>query len=61
MIIAPIKVPAGSRFDLVFDRDLHPDGLIATTGIYVCASSTKYTKTLVLANSIDLTVIYESN
>jgi len=57
MLFAPVRVPAGGRFSWVYsDSD---DKFIATAGLVVVASTTKYTKTTVLAASIDLTVRYK--
>jgi hypothetical protein len=59
MLIAPMHVPAGKRFDFKFDYETYKYGLPANSGLYICASSTKYIKTIVVA-AMDLTVIYES-
>lgn len=61
MKITPIRVPAGKRFDLTFYGEDYPRGLIFDTGLYICASSTKYTKTIAAAPAIDLQVIYDEN
>lgn len=61
MKFTPIKVAAGDRFDVQFTIDLYPYGMVFDNGVYICASSTKYTKTIVVAPAIDLQVIYEDN
>jgi hypothetical protein len=60
MMLTPIRVPAGKRIDLEFFGDDYPRGLIFNTGLYICSSSTKYTKTITGA-SIDLQVLYDEN
>lgn len=56
MIIAPVRVGAGERFDIVFTEQ---DSVFVTSGLVVVASSTKYTKTSMLAACLDLTVRYK--
>jgi len=62
MVMTPMRVAAGKRFDLVFTRAEFPNGYVFEHGVYICASSTKYTKTLEIApDGIDLQVLYEEN
>ena len=60
-LFAPIRVPSGKRYDMVFDKGNFPNGFVFELGVVVVASSTKYTKTSVLVASMDLQVLYEEN
>jgi hypothetical protein len=60
-LFAPVRVPSGKRYDMVFDVENFLNGFIFENGVTVVASSTKYTKTSVLVASMDLQVLYEEN
>jgi len=60
-LFAPVRVPAGKRYDILFDVANFVNGFIFDNGVVVVASSTKYVKTAVLLASMDLQVLYEEN
>jgi hypothetical protein len=57
MKFAPVKVADGARFDIVFDKELYPMSFIFEHGLYIAASSTKYT--LTLASGMDVQVLFD--
>ena len=56
MIFSPVRVGAGERFEFSFTEE---DDIYTVNGLVICASSTQYTKTAVLAGSMELTVRYK--
>jgi hypothetical protein len=57
MKFAPVKVADGARFDIVFDKELYPMSFIFENGLYIAASSDKYT--LALQNGMDVQVLFD--
>lgn len=55
MLFAPVRVGSGERFDFIFTDE---DDVYTANGLVIVASSTKYTKTSMLAACLDLTVRY---
>jgi len=61
MVFTPIRVPTGKRYDIIFTKDLYPNGFVFYNGLYIVASSDKYSYVPVLVDSIDYQIFYDEN
>ena len=60
MRFSPIRVAANTRFDIVFDKELYPMSFIIEHGLYIAASSTKYTLTHTIGlDGMDIQVLFD--
>lgn len=58
LLMAPVKLTHTNGVDTTFDIDFSPDYIKSKDGIYVVASTTEFTKTIVTSDVMSCTAFY---